>query len=67
MGTNKLLRMLRGEEVNLHEVDPGLHKVRVCIGWDVPSAHSWAMILGKPVWLFPFPKFSTSRRSMIQP
>ena len=33
MSDNSLLRILRGQEVNLHDVDPGLHRVRVCIGW----------------------------------
>lgn len=33
MSNNKLLRMLQGEEVNLHDLDPGLHKVHVGLGW----------------------------------
>jgi tellurium resistance protein TerD len=35
--SNKLLQMLRGDEVNLHEIDPGLHKVHVGLGWDAPE------------------------------
>ena len=37
MSDNSLLRILRGQEVNLHDVDPGLHRVRVCIGWEAPE------------------------------
>src|ERR1700684_3990776 len=37
MTNNKLLRILQGEEVNLHEIDPGLHKVHVGLGWDAPE------------------------------
>jgi tellurium resistance protein TerD len=37
MADNQLLRMLRGQEVNLHDVDPGLHRVRVGIGWHAPE------------------------------
>ncbi len=38
MTNNKLWReLLQGQEVNLHEVDPGLHRVRVCIGWEAPE------------------------------
>jgi tellurium resistance protein TerD len=44
MSDNKLLRMLRGEEVNLHEIDPGLHRVHVGLGWTAPE-----QALGVPV------------------
>ena len=37
MSTNKLIYMLRGQEVNLHEIDPGLHRVNVCLGWVAPE------------------------------
>ncbi len=38
MTDNKLWRqLLQGQEVNLHEVDPSLHRVRVCIGWEAPE------------------------------
>jgi len=37
MTNNKLLRVLQGDEVNLHEIDPGLHKVRVGLGWSAPD------------------------------
>ena len=37
MSNNKLLRVLRGEEANLHEIDPGLHRVHVCLGWSAPE------------------------------
>jgi len=37
MTDNKLLYMLRGQEVNLREIDPGLHKVRICVGWEAPE------------------------------
>ncbi len=37
MTDNNLLRMLRGQEVNLHDIDPGLHRARVCIGWEAPE------------------------------
>jgi len=38
--SNSLLKMLRGDEVNLHEIDPGLHKVQVCLGWDAPDQNN---------------------------
>lgn len=28
----------KGGEVNLHEVDPGLHRVRVALGWEAPES-----------------------------
>lgn len=39
MGNNELLRMLRGQEVNLHDVDPGMHRVRVALGWQAPETN----------------------------
>ena len=37
MSDNKLLRLLRGEEASLHEIDPGLHRVHVALGWSTPE------------------------------
>jgi tellurium resistance protein TerD len=44
MSDNKLLSLLRGEEANLHEIDPGLHRVHVGLGWTAPE-----QALGVPV------------------
>lgn len=30
-------KLLRGDEVNLHEIDPGLHRVHICLGWTAPA------------------------------
>ena len=37
MSNDKLRRLQRGEEVNLHEIDPGLHRVHICLGWTAPE------------------------------
>lgn len=52
MVTNSLLRMLRGQEVNLHDVDPGLHRVRICIGWQAPETdHGFPVDLDSSAFL----------------
>ncbi len=35
--SNNAPHMQKGQEVNLHEVDPGLHRVSVGLGWNVPE------------------------------
>lgn len=50
--SDSLLRMLRGQEVNLHDVDPGLHRVRVCIGWQAPETdHGFPVDLDSSAFL----------------
>lgn len=44
MSNNKLLRLLRGDEVNLHELDPGLHRVQVGLGWVAPEQNDGAPV-----------------------
>jgi len=44
MSNDKLLRMLRGDDVDLHEIDPGLHRVHVGLGWSAPEQNDGAPV-----------------------
>jgi len=44
MSNDKLLRLLRGEEADLHAIDPGLHKVHIGLGWSAPKENDGAPV-----------------------